>query len=42
MNSYYRDKNELKYVSKQKNKTKAIDYYETIETFSENLKPNKE
>lgn len=29
-NSYYRDKNEAEYVSKQKNKTKAVDYMKQL------------
>ncbi|EEK78788.1 hypothetical protein COE58_05345 [Bacillus cereus] len=33
MNSYYRDKNEFEYVSKQKNKTKAIDYMKQLKLF---------
>ncbi len=33
MNSYYRDKNEFKYVCNQKNKTKAIDYMKQLKLF---------
>jgi len=33
MNSYYRDKNEFKYVCKRKNKTKAIDYMKQLKLF---------
>ncbi|MGG0456383.1 hypothetical protein [Bacillus mycoides] len=33
INSYYIDKNELDYVSKQKNKTKAIDYMKQLKLF---------
>lgn len=32
-NNYYRDKNELLYVAKQKNKTKAIDYMKQRKLF---------
>jgi putative ribosome biogenesis GTPase RsgA len=32
-NSYYRDKNEAEYVSKQKNKTKAVDYMKQLKLF---------
>ncbi|MCQ6268213.1 hypothetical protein M1K46_21605 [Fictibacillus sp. WQ 8-8] len=32
-NNYYRDKNEGEYVSKQKNKTKAIDYMKQRKLF---------
>ena len=38
MNSYYRDKNEFKYVCNQ-NKTKAIDYMKQLKLL-ENLKIN--
>ncbi|EJS68822.1 hypothetical protein ICU_02375 [Bacillus cereus BAG2X1-1] len=33
VNSYYRDLNEAQYVSKQKNKTKAIDYMKQLKLF---------
>ncbi|WP_436864591.1 hypothetical protein [Bacillus fungorum] len=33
VNSYYRDLNEANYVSKQKNKTKAIDYMKQLKLF---------
>ncbi len=33
VNSYYRDLNELHYVTKQKNKTKAIDYMKQLKLF---------
>jgi putative ribosome biogenesis GTPase RsgA len=32
-NNYYRDKNEAKFVAKQKNKTKAIDYMKQRKLF---------
>ncbi|RFT66088.1 hypothetical protein D0U04_15775 [Bacillus clarus] len=32
-NNYYRFKNETEYVSKQKNKTKAIDYMKQLKLF---------
>ena len=32
-NRYYRDKNEAEYVSKQKNKTKAVDYMKQLQLF---------
>lgn len=32
-NSYYRDKNEAEYISKQKNKTKAVDYMKQRKLF---------
>lgn len=32
-NSYYRGKNEAEYVSKQKNKTKAVDYMKQLKLF---------
>jgi putative ribosome biogenesis GTPase RsgA len=32
-NNYFRDKNEAEYVSKQKNKTKAIDYMKQRKNF---------
>ncbi|PGZ94375.1 hypothetical protein COE51_22765 [Bacillus pseudomycoides] len=32
-NRYYRDKNEAEYVSKQKNKTKAVDYMKQLKLF---------
>ncbi|ENQ3078220.1 hypothetical protein [Bacillus multifaciens] len=32
-NNYYRVKNEAEYVSKQKNKTKAIDYMKQLKLF---------
>ncbi|PEA93913.1 hypothetical protein CON66_20995 [Bacillus cereus] len=34
VNSYYRDFNEAHYVSKQKNKTKAIDYMKQLKLFT--------
>jgi len=32
-NGYYRNKNEAEYVSKQKNKTKAVDYMKQLKLF---------
>jgi ribosome biogenesis GTPase len=32
-NNYFRDKNEAEYVSKQENKTKAIDYMKQLKLF---------
>ncbi|MED2041475.1 hypothetical protein P4V58_31040 [Bacillus wiedmannii] len=32
-NNYYRDLNEAQYVSKQKNKTKTIDYMKQLKLF---------
>ncbi|MEI4831507.1 hypothetical protein WAX78_18940 [Bacillus sp. FJAT-53711] len=32
-NSYYRDRNEAEYVSRQKNKTKAVDYMKQLKLF---------
>ncbi|MGH1048799.1 MULTISPECIES: hypothetical protein [Bacillus] len=34
-NHYYRFKNETEYVSKQKNKTKAIDYMKNLKLFED-------
>lgn len=33
VNSYYRDLNEAQYVSKQRNKTKALDYMKQLKLF---------
>ncbi|KAB2441650.1 P-loop NTPase family protein [Bacillus luti] len=35
-NHYYRDVNEAQYVSKQRNKTKAIDYMKQLKLFHKN------
>ncbi|EJR54991.1 hypothetical protein IIM_01931 [Bacillus cereus VD107] len=35
-NNYYRDLNEAQYVSKQRNKTKAIDYMKQLKLFQKN------
>lgn len=35
-NSFYRDLNEAHYVSKQSNKTKAIDYMKQLKLFQKN------
>ncbi len=35
-NNYYRDINEAQYISKQRNKTKAIDYMKQLKLFHKN------
>ena len=35
-NNYYKDLNEAQYVSKQRNKTKAIDYMKQLKLFQKN------